>query len=499
MDKECGSGSETNKEASTHIDKSNNPRQDDTAPDETAEKPLYFNKDGKLQFGITPPTAFALSYPYPPLPSNLAKNRVLRALDEPTKENLQEGIEEAEREFEKEAMPLPRLALQGSPLPKVLIPEIELALYWDRHPYEFRVSDKEQSTIKSLCNRSGVNNCPGSMQRSKSEINLASKVGELLEQQSIAENGNSRRSSASASNKTIRSSTVTADSLLKHERCELSSPCDGHYENHLALVSNDSASNRINNGNRCTNGKCGSANNSNSSKFSSNNKNFAVDGANKERLINKNGKSHNLADRNNANTNESVPMSESERKKFKDIQLFRHQNDRQGQGNQSRPKLVRSQEQMENSLKKSAGVQVTIDDVTAAAMKSTYLCPLHGQYKRGIERRDKGGFRTDMSPWNDVHAHCSRALKGKPSKTKMIKTTETQTEDECVFPFQSTDSTICKRSKTAGNVRNPEKSKDTMASEYHGSFRDPYKIAESEKRHLRNKILNYCFTKHSIF
>lgn len=456
---------------------------DDTAA-VTAEEPLYFNKDGKLLVGITAPTAYAVSYPYPPLPSNLAKNRVLRVSDEQTKESVQEGITEAEKDIEKEAMPLPGLTLHGSPLPKVLVPEIELALYWDRHPYERRPSSRKDKDDKTSPKSDKA------IRRSKSEMNLASKVGKLLEEYSNPEiskgSGSGRSSSVSVSNKTIRSSSVTTASSLKSGKSmELLSPKKSHYGEHSTFsIKNDGSVNGSNE-NRCVNGKCGSG--------LSSAKSNAVDGS---RI----GGSDNGAKIENGDGG-ALQLSENERKKFEDIKLFHRQNEREvhGQGSHSRPpKLIRSLDQVEQNVKKSAGVQVTIDDVAAAALKSTYLCPLHGQYRRGIERRDKGGFRTDMGI-NNVHAHCSRALKGKPTRTKMIKTVETQTDQES-GPFQNIDIQTSKRSRTAGQTRSAHhKARDVMASEYHGSFKNPYKIAESEKRHLRNKILNYCFTKHSIF
>lgn len=463
------------------------PDSDDTAA-VTAAEPLYFNKDGKLLVGITAPTAYVVSYPYPPLPSNLGKNRVLRVSDEQTKESVKEGIAEAEKDIEKEAMPLPGLTLQGSPLPKVLVPEIELALYWDRHPYEFRPSPVKDQDNKTTPKSDKA------IRRSKSEINLASKVGKLLEEYSNPDKsikGSSGRSSSiSGANKAIRSSSVTTASSLKSGKSmELLSPKKSHYGEHSTFPIKYNGSVDISIENRCVNGKCGSG--VSSAKSSVVDGNRISGGDNGVKVGNGDGPSANKS---------ALQLSENERKKFEDIKLFHRQNEREvyGQGSHSRqPKLIRSHDQMEQNVKKTAGVQVTIDDASAAAMKSTYLCPLHGQYRRGIERRDKGGFRTDMGI-NNVHANCSRALKGKPTRTKMIKTVETQTEQES-GPFQNIDAQFSKRSRTAGHTRSSQKGRDVMASEYHGSFKNPYKIAESEKRHLRNKILNYCFTKHSIF
>lgn len=445
-------------------------------------EPLYFTKGGKPQFGVTPPAAFAISYPYPPLPSNLAKNRVLRALDDHSKEDVEEGITQAEQEFAKEAMPLPGLA-EVCPLPKLLIPQIELAIYWDRHPYEFRAPEMDKDKNKSEKKRdSGRNSSAGGsnkvsvsgsvgsstiihntknnsdMRRSKSEMNLASKVGEIL-----LEEDHGRRSSVSMSEKSSRLSGVTGVSSIRnlmhnnHQKLRAPSPS-------LSILSKNS---------RQTN------------------KNIPMNPPNKNIPCAGNGQCNST--RNSATSNHNLQMSESERKKFQDINKHDVKNQNHVTTQITRPKLIRTQDQLSECSKKSAGVQVTLDDVAAAALKSTYLCPLHGQYQRGIERRDKSGFRTNMGSDNNVHAHCSRALKGIPSRTKMIKTAETQTDDE----LGGKNRRPGKRSKTAGH--RSAKGKDIMASEYHGSYKNPYKIADSEKRHLRNKILNYCFTKHSVF
>ncbi|CAL8107225.1 unnamed protein product [Orchesella dallaii] len=428
----------------------------------TAEEPLYYTKDGKPQFGITAPSAFAFSCPHPPLPFNLSKNRVLRAVDDQTKESLQEGITEAEKDFEKEAMPLPTLTgVNGLPLSKSLIPEIELAIYWDRHPYEFRSEmEKEREKQKNSSN---------SMRRSKSETNLASK--EVRE--SLRENSHSSHNGSKSSRKSSANSMISMVSGVSSTR---------------NMVDREKSSR---NNNHCDEQ---SPNNHGQSNQNSIPKSLQI--------ISNAGSVHSGEQGNSVSNNSvaSFQMTKNGQKKFEDIKHFHQQNNRNKNhgSTYNRPKIIRSKDQLDSS-KKSTGIQVTLEDAAAAALKSTYLCPLHGQYRRGIERREKGGFRTDMSSVQNVT--CSRALKGIPSRTKLIKTTETQTDDE--IPLNGNNAGVdsrAKRSKTAGHgMASSRRGKDIMASEYHGSFKDPYKIADAEKRHLRNKILNYCFTKHSVF
>jgi hypothetical protein len=95
------------------------------------------------------PTAIALAHPWPPLPTNLTKRQVLRFPGTNNKENHRDGeqgkangdngtmedIKKAKEFVDHEKRPF---NLPPDSTEKEMISEIELAIYWDRHAYEFK-------------------------------------------------------------------------------------------------------------------------------------------------------------------------------------------------------------------------------------------------------------------------------------------------------------------------------------------------------------------------
>ncbi|XP_035712825.1 uncharacterized protein LOC118437674 [Folsomia candida] len=401
-------------------------------PEQDPPEAFYFTKEGRTLIHSQPPTAYAWGYPWPPCPTNLAKNKVFRPKEAALPEKV---VQEVVQEFRKESKPLSVTEIDGKPLDRSMIPEIELALYWDRHPFEFRPTTGSQDD----------KNC----KRSQSDQNL-SQVGGLIVN-NCGGSGSPRSSRCSSK-----------DNNIVHNPRRSSSAC-------CSTVTRSSRGSD-------------SKGTHNKDQFHNNNNNHDET----VKKIHNNKIPHILQ-----------VLNTTEKRKFNDIQP-----PGSNHFNYKPPNVVRQISDhhrnhngtLKNQQNKSIGVQVTLDGVIAEAMKSTYLCPLHGQYKRGVDRRSKSGFRTDMATAGseNPHAHCSRGLRSR-SRTKLVKTAECQTDQS----DGERESRKLVRSKTAPAMRrniNPN-----MISEQSANFRNPGHISAAENRKLRNKILSYCFTKHSIF
>jgi hypothetical protein len=428
---------------------------------------LYFTKDGRLKPGAKAPSAYAWSYPWPPSPTNLNKNQVFRPKDE---EN-QELVKEVQEEFEKESKPLKIPEKDGtSPLSRMPVPDIELAVYWERHPYEFR--PEGNGNLK---------------QRSKSAMNLSyvSTVGELLtmngDQVKLKESSSSQRSSAGSKRSSVDSErskrSISASPKLRKNSASNNGSEVARKDNHIRSSSNAHEDNHKT--------KPNSKSSTPPPKVDTDvHKSSTVDKVHGKKAI-------------------SVPkimqiLSTKEKRTFDDIPSKRqshsaHKPNLNNYNNSysnevyKRPQIVREVTARSDGNKSSVGVQASLEDISVAALKSTYLCPLHGQYNRGVERRSKNGFRTDMSSTMNPHARCSR------SRTKLVKNTEIQTDDSggdnSIYVHQNGSDSgqqdrsddkanryMKGRSKTAGPRMHGRGNTNNMLSEYNRNYRQPAKV-----------------------
>jgi len=423
----------------------------------SSSEELYFTKDGRLKPGKAP-TAFAWTNPWPPLPTNLNKNKVFR----PTEEQNEEVVKVAKEEFEKESKPL-IFPEDINALERMPVPDIELALYWDRHPYEFRPS--------------------GGKQRSKSAQNLSS-IGDLLHTKAMSPCPGSHNSSSADSfkNNTKRASSANPQIRRNSSGSSVSSISIGtsNYKDDV----------------KCDNPMIQSSSSSNGNGDRKNHQNLREPSGNPgtksppERSHRKSSKSHGA---NNSHLPEILQvLSTNEKRKLEDINnrssqsthpnhYGRNNHNSVKQEESKRPVAVRNvNKSNSNNNGNSIGVQASIDDITSAALMSTYLCPLHGQYHRGIERRNKNGFRTDMSSTMNPHARCSR------SRTRLVKDTEIQTEetgnDNHALSSNSTSANKKEsysnksRSKTAIPRSRTRSNNNNMLSEYNGNYKNPAKV-----------------------
>jgi len=443
---------------------------------ESEESPLLFSKDGQPYFQAITPSAFAWKYPWPPHPTNLAKGRIFR----PKTEQIRQEVDSVCKSFDKESDPMNMNTdrennhSEQSTVKnlKVLLPEIELALYWGRHPYEFRrqVSQKK---------------------RSQSAVNLFEIDDEVQREPAGSKTTDLSSLKSATSNKAIIKNT-NGVKIAHEDEQEVSE------EKRSSLVDSNLASARTQNSDGGNEFKENSVPNLNDEVKNSN----SATSDNKHKHTNQTGNDPLQIIKQYATRNDYLKKIVSSKLNpgSKSVMVANTQ--------KVKDHRVSSNNESEavDSTMNCKGVQVNFETISKAALMSTYLCPLHGQYQQKMEKQNKSLYSPLKPPKGRIARICNTSdqinIEAKPKVKKTItshhppprlmKSVEIQTNDGQP-KTKNEKQTNKKRAKSCGGTAS------AYSSEYWRSYRHPGHITLAEERRLRNKILSYCFTKHSIF